>query len=67
MVFDRVVFNVLDGEYYIKDEGTSFDRFLNMFNTKKFYQKILYRGIFYTIVGISKITHKCKTYCIVFD
>lgn len=67
MIFDRVVFNVLDGKYYIKDEGTPFDRFLNMFDTKKFYQEILYRGIFYTIVGISKITHKCKNYCIYFD
>lgn len=67
MVFDRVCYNVLNGRYYIKDKETAFDRFLNKFDTKKFYQKILYRGIFYTVVGISKITHKCKPYYIYFD
>lgn len=67
MVFDRVYFNVLDDRYYIEDDETSFDRFLESFDMKKFYQKMLYRTIFYTVVGISKLTRKCKKAYIVFE
>lgn len=67
MIFDRVYFNVLDDRYYIEDDGTTFDRFLNLFNTKKVLGKVAYRTIFYSIVGISKITRKCKKAYIVFN
>lgn len=60
MVFDRVYLNVYDNKYYVEDIGTTFDNFWNFLITKGAIGKVLYRMIFYTIVGVSKITGKCQ-------
>lgn len=67
MIFNRVYLNVYDNEYYVEDIGTTFDNFWSSLSTKGAIGKVLYKMIFYTIVGISKITGKCKKACIKFD
>lgn len=67
MIFNRVYLNVDDNEYYVEDIGTTFDNFWSLLSTKGVIGKVLYKMIFYTIVGMSKITGKCKKACIKFD
>lgn len=66
MVFDRVYFNLVDGKYYVEDIGTNFDDFWTSLNTKGVIGKAIYRMIFDVIIGVAKITHKCKMAYIVF-
>lgn len=67
MVFHRVYLNVDDNQYYVEDIGTTFDDFWTSLNTKGIVGKILYRMMFYTIVGVSRITGNCKKATIKFD
>lgn len=66
MVFDRVYLNLDDGKYYVEDIGTNFDDFWTSLSTNGVIGKAIYRLIFDIIVGISRITRKCKTAYIVF-
>lgn len=66
MIFDRVYLNIDDGQYYVENIGTKFDNFWTSLFTKGVIGKTMYRMIFDTIIGVAKITHKCKTAYIVF-
>lgn len=67
MIFDRVYFNLDDGKYYVENIGTNFDDFWTSLNSKGTIGKAIYRLIFDIIVGVSKLTHKCKKAYIIFD
>ena len=67
MIFNRVYLNVYDNEYYVEHIGTTFDNFWSSLSTRGVIGKVLYKMIFYTIVGMSKITRKCKKAYIKFD
>lgn len=67
MVFDRVYLNVHDKEYYVEYIGTTFDDFWGSLSKKGVIGKVLYKTIFHTIVGVAKITGKCKKTRIWFD
>ncbi len=67
MVFHRVYLNVDDNEYYVEDIGTKFDDFWTSLNTKGVVGKVLYRMIFDTIVGVSRIGGTIKKASIKFD
>ena len=67
MVFDRVYLNLDDGKYYVEDIGTNFDDLWTSLNTKGAIGKAVYRLIFDIIVGVSRVTRKCKKAYIIFN
>lgn len=67
MVFDRVYHNVDDNEYYVEYIGTTFDKLWSSLSKKGVVGKVLHKTIFHTIVGVSKITGKCKNVHMWFD
>lgn len=66
-MFHRVYLNVDDNKYYVEDIGTRFDDFWTSLNTKGIIGKFLYRMIFYTIVGVSRVTGNYKKAILKFD